>query len=202
MNKTKYLLALLAGATMSCAALPTYAASESEGSSKAFQLGVVNFKTCAENSKIGKQEQNAIEAMHKQLVGNLEKMEKEFVELNNKLQDPDFRDSLSPEAEGQLSQQRQKLADDLASGRNQFYQMMNQAQYKLMQVMGMHISRASQIVAKREALDMVVTEDACFYFTPTRNLTTQIITEMDRLYDEEIKPGANESNSNAAGANN
>lgn len=199
MKKSKYLIALLAGATFTCATLPTYAASEKEVSAKPFELGVVNFKNCAEGSKIGKQEQNAVEAMQKQLVGNLEKLEKEFVELNNKLNDPDFRDSLSPEAEVQLTQQRQKLADDLGAGRNQFYQMMNQAQYKLVQVLGMHISRASQIVAKREALDMVVTEDACFYYTPARNMTTQIIAEMDRLYDEEVKPGADDKS--AAGAN-
>jgi outer membrane protein len=189
MKRSSSIAALLLGVSLTLSSLPAWAKTDIAPAKTNQYIGIVNFKTCADGSKIGRQEMNAMEAMQKQLAGNLEKAEKDLVDLDTKMRDPDFRDSLSPEAEAQMTQQLQTLSQQVSVGRNQFYQAMQQAQMKMIQTLGAHIARASQIVAKRESLDFVMTEEACFFYNSARNVTSQVVAEMDKIYEEETKAG-------------
>src|ERR1700733_15046899 len=105
MKRTSSIAALLMGVSLSFSSLPVWGKTDVNAAKSSQSIGIVNFKTCADNSKVGRQELNAMEALQKQMASSLEKYEKDLVDLNNKLKDPDFRDSLSPEAESQLMQQ-------------------------------------------------------------------------------------------------
>ncbi len=73
------------------------------------KVGVVNFKTCVEQSEMGKKEQANFESLKKQMEGVLEEKEKALNEIANKFNDPDYLDSLSPEAEAELKHKFRSL---------------------------------------------------------------------------------------------
>ena len=56
---------------------------------------------------------------------------------------------------------------------------------KLIQTMNQHVNQASNIVAKKDKLSIVLREDTCFYYTDSDDITTQVIKEMDKDYDKQ-----------------
>ena len=153
-------------------------------------FGIVNFGTCVSDSKLGKQEQASFESLKKQMTALLEDTEKQLNELATKFNDPEYLDGLSPEAEEELKVKFRTLNDELSRYQNQYYQVMNQANMRIMQTMATSINSASEKVAKDKKLTMVVNKDACFYFTPALDVTRFVVDEMDKNYAQESKKQA------------
>lgn len=145
-------------------------------------FGIVNFGTCVSDSKLGKQEQASFEALKKQMSSLLEDTEKQLNELSAKFNDPEYLDGLSPEAEEELKNKFRALNEELNRYQNQYYQVMNQANMRIMQTLSTNINSASEKIAKDKKLFMVVNKDACFYYTPALDVTNLVIAEMDRNF--------------------
>src|SRR3984957_16159365 len=150
-------------------------------------MGVVNFMTCASNSKLGKQEQAAFDALRKQMTSLLEDTEKQINELATKFNDPEFLDSLSPEAEEEFKNKFRSLNEDLNRYQNQYYQVLQQSNMKVMQTISNSINIASEKVAKEKKLSLIVNKEACFFTSSTLDVTTFVVTEMDKTYDQLAK---------------
>ena len=148
---------------------------------------VVNFSTCITNSKYGKKEQENFENLRKQLAAMIDDTEKELKEISTKLEDSEYLDSLSPKAEEELKGRFQTLNEDLSRYQGQFYQVMQQANMQLVHKMSSQITRASEKVAKDKILDYVINKEACFYYRPDLDMTTQVIAEMDKNFDVDAK---------------
>lgn len=149
--------------------------------------GIVNFENCVTESKYGKQEQDSFEKVREQMTTLMTDIEKQLNEIATKFQDPEFVDSLSPEAEQEMKARFQSLSEELNRYQNQYMQVMQQANMKIMQTMNNHISKASETIAKKRKIPMVVREEACFFYTPSFDITTSIIEEMDKAYTKESK---------------
>lgn len=182
MNK-KFTLALLTSLGMSLAAI-------------ANSIGVVNFATCITDSKSGQKEQASFEALKKQMTSLLEDTEKQLREISNKFQDPEYLDGLSPEAEEELKIKFRTLNEELNRYQNQYYQVLNQANMKLVQTMGNNINSAAETVAKDKKLDMVINKEAFFFHNNKLDVTTLVIKEMDRRFEEEQKAQASNAQPN------
>ena len=163
----------------------------------AADLGTVNFSNCITNSKVGKHEQATFEGLKKQLGGHLESIEKELNELSGKLNDSEYMDGLSPEAEMELRTKISTLNDEMMRYQNQYYQVLNQSQMKIMQQIGALISTASEAVAKTQKLDVVLREEACFYYNASLDITNKVVEELDKNYDQEMKKLASQQNTKA-----
>jgi len=152
-------------------------------------IGVVNFTTCITDSKLGKKEQENMENIRKQLSSLIEDTEKEMREIAGKFEDTEYLDSLSPKAEEELKQKFQALQEDLSRYQNQFYQVLNHANYQMMQKMNSNIAKASEKIAKEKKLDYVMNKEACFFIRSDLDVTTQVITEMDKIFeiDSQVK---------------
>ncbi len=150
-------------------------------------IGVVNFASCITESKVGKKEQENMEAIRKQMTTLIEDTEKELREISSKFEDTEFLDSLSPKAEEEMKMKFQTLQEDLGRYQNQFYQVLQHAQYQLVQKMSGTIAQASEIVADQQKLDYVINKEACFYIRPDLDFTKSVISEMDKKYDIEMK---------------
>ncbi len=187
MSFKKFLPLIVAG----CTALSL---SASEASS------VVNFSTCITNSKYGKKEQENFEAIRKQMTATIEDAEKELKDISAKLEDSEYLDSLSPKAEEELKGRYQTLNDDLSRYQNQFYQVMQQAQMQFVHKMGVQIARASEKVAKDQKLDYVINKEAFFYYRPELDKTSQVISEMDKNFELDVKTKKLSDNSEAESA--
>jgi outer membrane protein len=150
-------------------------------------FGIVNFGTCVSDSKLGKQEQASFEALKKQMTTLLEDTDKQLNELSAKFNDPEYIDGLSPEAEEELKTKFRTLNEELNRYQNQYYQVMNQANMRIVQTLSTSINSAAERVAKDKKLTMVVNKDACFYYTPALDVTKTVITEMDKNYEADAK---------------
>ncbi len=153
-------------------------------------FGIVNFGTCVSDSKLGKQEQASFESLKKQMSTLLEDTEKQLNELAAKFNDPEYIDGLSPEAEEDLKNKFRTLNEELGRYQNQYYQVMNQANMRIVQTLSTSIAAASEKVAKDKKLDMVANKDAFFYYSPVKDVTPLVIAEMDKNFAQDSKKQA------------
>jgi outer membrane protein len=150
-------------------------------------IGVVNFATCITESKSGKKEQENMENIRNQMSSLIQETETQLKELSGKFEDTEFLDSLSPKAEEEMKIKFQTLQEDLGRYQNQFYQVLQHAQYQLIQKMSGSIAKAAEVVAKDKHLDYVMNKEACFYIRPDLDVTSSVITQMDKSYELEGK---------------
>jgi outer membrane protein len=148
-------------------------------------IGFVNFKTCLEKSKQGQQEKNAFEALKNQMSEALEKTDKELEEIAKKLEDQDYMDGLSPTAEEELKTKFQTLSQEYARYQNQFYQLLNQANYKMLQTLHEDVSIAAESVRASHNLSLILNEDSAFAHITSLDFTHAVIEEMDKQFDAE-----------------
>lgn len=143
------------------------------------KMGVVDFKTCVENSKLGKQEQASFEAMKNQMENVVIEKEKVLEELAGKLNNPDELDLMSPEAEVELKRKFRGLSQEMGQIQNQFYQTLSQANMKIVQKISDAVSKASEKVAKDLKIDLVLNDETCFYCNSAINISSLVVKEMD-----------------------
>ncbi|MEI6242161.1 MAG: OmpH family outer membrane protein [Chlamydiota bacterium] len=172
--------------------LQTFLAVAFCGTCFAESSGIVNFASCIMESKYGKQEQEQLEKIKKQWSSLIEETEKELKSLSAKLEDQNYLDGLSPAATEELKVKQRTLGDDLGKYQSQLYQILNQANYGLIQKMFGRIAESSEKVAAQKKLDMVINKEACFFYKPTMDITKDVVTDMDKNFDKEkaSKPAA------------
>ncbi len=164
--------------------------SAASAAEQAANIGIVNFGTCVADSKLGKQEQSSFDALKKQMSSLLEDTEKQLNELSMKFNDPEFLDGLSPEAEEEMKNKFRILNEEMNRYQNQYYQVLNQANMRVIQTLSTGINAASEKVAKDKKITMIANKDAFFYCIPTLDVTESIIAEMDKNFDIEAKKQA------------
>lgn len=159
------------------------------------RIGLVNFKLVIEKSKIGKQEQDMYENMKKQIESILTEKQEEFSKIAKKLEDEDFRDSQKPEAIKKLEDQYRQLGQELSQGQNQYYQALQQANFKILQRIAEVVSKASEEVATAKNLDLVLNDDNAFFNSQQLDVTEDVIAQMDIISEKELREAANNSDS-------
>ena len=149
--------------------------------------GIVNFSTCITESKYGKQEQEAFDDVRTKITSIMQDLDGQFRDIVTKLNDPEFVDSLSPEKEHEMQAHAQSLQEELGRYQQQYYQVMNQANMHLIQMMTNHVSHASELIAKKEKFSVVLNKEACFYYEPKQDITAAVIAEMDKNFEKDAK---------------
>jgi outer membrane protein len=154
------------------------------------EYGIVNFNTCLSESKKGKQEQTSLEELKKQFTSIMEEKDKQFQEIAQKLNDQEYMDGLSPDAEAELKNQYNIVAEEMNRYNNQYYQLMQQTNMRVMQQVNQEASQAAEKVAKDKKLFMVINKDACFYYNADFDITQAVIAEMDKRFESTSKTAA------------
>lgn len=149
----------------------------------AADFGFINFKQCIEKSKQGVQEKNAFEALKKQLGESLQKTDKELEDLAKKLEDQDYMDGLSPTSEEELKQKFQALSQEFARYQNQYYQLLNQANLRMLQSMHDAVSNSAEYIRENKQLDFIFNEDSAFACAQSLNFTEEVISEMNKRFE-------------------
>lgn len=162
-----------------------------QAAAKTLRIGVVNTKKCLENSKLGKQEQANFEKMKQQMETILEEKQRAFEEIEAKLNDDDYMDSISDEAASEIKRKKRTIKTEGSQLQSQYVQTLQQAQMKIIQKLTESISKASALVSKDAAstpqVDAIFTDEACTYFAPHLDVTDQIVAKMNVLFDQEQK---------------
>ncbi len=154
------------------------------------RVGIVNFSSCIVDSKLGKQEQNAFETMRKQFVTLVENSDKELRDISDKLQDKDYLDGLSKEAEETMKARFAQLNQELGQYQQQYYQFMNQGQQRIIQNVVGGINKAAEQIASAKGYNMILNKEACFFYSPTLDITSDVLKAMDTHFDAEAQKQA------------
>lgn len=160
---------------------------------KSYKQGVVNTKKCLENSKLGKQEQANFEKMKVQMETVLHEKEKALEDIESKLNDEEYLDSISSEAEGELKRKRRTLRQDAMQLQSQYMQTLQQANYKIIQNLSETISKASEKVAKNKNYDLIINDEATSYYNKSLDISDDVIVQMNAIFDAEQKEPAKKS---------
>ncbi|MBB65082.1 MAG: hypothetical protein CMO81_08465 [Waddliaceae bacterium] len=147
--------------------------------------GVVDFARCMQESKLGKSGEQEFETLRQQMAQSGEAKQQEMQALAKKLQDEDYMDSLSPEAEAELKQNFERLGMELQQFQQVFYQTMNQANYSWLQLVHGGVEKAAALVAESEKVDLVVNQENVFFSIPALDLTEKVIAQMNKTFAEE-----------------
>ena len=153
-------------------------------SNKPLKIAVVNFKTCVESSKMGKQEQANFESLKKQMESVLEEKEKAINDMATKFNDPDYLDSLSAEAETEIKRKFRAQSQELSGYQNQYMQILQQTNMKVIQKLTQAATDASQKYAQDNKIDIVLNEES-FYYAPDLDISKEIIALMDKQFEKE-----------------
>ncbi len=155
----------------------------------AIRIGIVNTKKCLEESKLGQQEQVNFEKMKKQMESVLQEKEHVLEEIENKLNDDDYMDTISEEVAIELKRKRRSIRNEGMQLQNQYLQTLQQANVKIVQKLTDAISKASLQVAQESStgqrIDVIFSDEACTYFSPKLDVSNQVIQKMNALYEAE-----------------
>jgi outer membrane protein len=158
------------------------------------KIGIVNTKKCLENSKLGKQEQANFEKMKNQMESVLQEKEKALEDIESKLNDEDYMDSISEDASLELKRKKKLIRNEGMQIQSQYMQTLQQANMKIIQKLTDVISKASEQVAKEavdgQQIDVIFTDEACTYFAPRLDISDRIIAKMNAIFDSEEKTGS------------
>lgn len=149
------------------------------------KVGVVDIESCFEKSYLGQQEHAKVEALRNEMISMFETKQKEFRDVAEKLNNPDYMDTLTAEAEKELEQKARALSDELQLLENQSTQALHQAQAKMSQNFKTEIDKACEYIAREKDLDYIVTTHSCFYYKKPADMTPLVISEMNRHYQPE-----------------
>lgn len=159
--------------------------SAAETPSNNVKVAVVNFKTCVDQSKIGKQEQSSFEALKKQMELSLEEKEKTMTEISEKFNDPDYLDSLSPEAETELKRKFRGMNQELSQIQAQYYQTLQQTNFKIVQKLQEDVTKAATKIAEQDGYDVVLNEESVFFVNAKHDISTKVVQMMDQNFEKE-----------------
>ena len=155
------------------------------------RMGVVDTKRCLEESKLGKQEQANFERMKQQMEGILQDKEKVLEEIEIKLNDDDYMDSISDEAASELKRKKRTIRSEGMQLQSQYMQTLQQANLKIVQKMTDVIGRASAQVAQdttsAQPVDIIFTDEACTFYSPRLDVSDRVIAKMNAIFEEEPK---------------
>lgn len=157
-----------------------------EGATEA-KIGVVNFRKVVENSKLGKQQQATFEGMKSQMESLLQEKEKSLKEFANKLNDADYVDGLTPDAENELKFKYRSLSQEMAQAQQQFLQTLQQANVKIIQMLTEEVAKVATEIAQAQHFDLVLNEDSAFFAKPSFDLSDRIVQKMDENFERDAK---------------
>jgi len=159
--------------------------SESENQQK---VGFVNFNTCVTASKLGKHEQQAAEKVLTNMRELIEDREKGLKDLQAKFSDSDYMDGLNPAAAEELKGQFQALQEEYGRYQQQYMQVAQQAQMRVMQTVQEHSRVATEKLAREHSLTCVLPSDYTLYYNSAFDFTDQVIVSMDQEFEKQ-NPG-------------
>lgn len=192
MKKLSKLILQIAALSLTLSFLmPQSAEAAAAKADQGLKIRYVNFKSCIENSKLGKQEQANFDSLKKQMETMLSEKDKTLSDLAEKLEDPDYLDSLSPEAETEIKRKFRTLSQEMTQQQNQYLQTLQQTNFKVLEKLDHAITEACKILAQKNGYNSINNDEATFYYDKDLDISQEVVAIMDELFDKEAKEAKN-----------
>lgn len=173
MKKIKFLLIALATITFA--------------KDNSISIGIVNFAKCITDSQIGKNEQKNLENVKTQWDTLINETNEDLANINSKLENPEYLEGISPQTEEEMKMKKEMLTKDLKKYESQLYQVLNQTQFAIVQKMSTQINKASEELAKKNNLKIILNAETCFYNIASLDITNDVIKILDANFEKENK---------------
>ena len=129
--------------------------------------------------------------MKNQMESVLHDKEASLEDIETKLNDDDYMDSISEEAANELRRKKRNIRNEGMQLQNQYLQTLQQTNLKIVQKLTEAISKASaqiaQDISSGQPLDAIFTDEACTFYAPHLDVTDRIIAKMNAIFDSEQK---------------
>lgn len=181
--KKIYFSVLSALCLSSASLLAAPAATDATGNP--IKIAILNPKTCYDESKLGKQEQANLESLKKQMEVILEEKEKTLNDMASKLNDNDYLDSLSPEAETELKRKFRALGQELSQLQQQYMQALQSANYQVLGMFNQAMAEASKKIAEQQKIDVILSEETSFFYSKALDVSKSVVVVMDENFEKE-----------------
>ena len=145
-------------------------------------FGIVDFAACIKDSDMGKEEQANFERLKQQMGVYLEETGKQLREIEDRLKDPEYMDGQAPEAIEELKNKMRTLEEEMGRQQNQYYQVLNQANMKIVGELSSGVNEAAKQVAEKQELELVINKDACFFYAEKLDITPAVVKQMNETY--------------------
>jgi len=145
--------------------------------------GIVNFQACVSETKVAQEKQKELEGLEKQFRVRIDEIQKRCKEIDEKLGNEAYIDSISAEAEENLKNERQAEVQKLMSAQNEFQQIMQQQQMAFQQSFVLSLSDAAKQVAKERGHSFVISKDACLFYDDKLDMTKDVVAKVNAVYD-------------------
>lgn len=146
-------------------------------------IGTVNFTRCIQESKLGIQEKAKLDKIKHQMETSLKDTDKQLREIAAQLQDSDYMDGLSPQAENELKMKFQQSKEEMQRYQTQYYQLMQQENMKMLQRLQNTIKEVCNSVAKNDKLNLIINDEFLFSGDASLEVTGKVIAEMNAQFD-------------------
>ncbi|MCH9612507.1 MAG: hypothetical protein S4CHLAM102_09980 [Chlamydiia bacterium] len=148
-------------------------------------IAFVDFHSCVVESKYGIQQQKLFTHVEEQTQKYMVEIEMQLQDTIANLQDSDYVDALTPEAEEKLNAKAEKLTDDLMRQEDLLYQTRQIAQSTISQKMQQLINVAAKEVAKTEHIDIILGNQLAYAFPSSLDITSKVIAQLNKDFDED-----------------
>src|SRR6185295_2545000 len=99
----------------------------------------------------------------------------------------DYLATLKPEAVEDLKKKFRDLSQSLSQQQNQYYQMLQQTNYQIIQKLTDMIAEASSKVSEQKGLDVILNEDACFFSKQSYDVSSDVVKILDTMSEKDGK---------------
>lgn len=147
-----------------------------------YQIAVVSFNDCLQNSKKGQKEQLSFDKLRDQMNALMEENQKQIQALTEKANDSEYMAGLSPEGEEEMRKQFQDLHAEMQRYQSQFYQVLGQAQNQMAKEINLAVEEVCSKIAKEKGLQAIVRKEACFFSEDVVDITKTVISELDKNF--------------------
>lgn len=147
-------------------------------------IGVVNINACITDSRQGLDSRQALELINQKAADSLQDIDKQIQDIDAKLSDEHYRDSLTPQAVEQMRQNHEKLLQEREIRSNDFRQQMSQMHFSLLQELMTQVSVASETVAKKKGLSIALSGEGVTYFDPSLDITGDVVEELNKTAEQ------------------
>lgn len=151
------------------------------------KIGTVNFARCIQESKLGKHEKSKLEQTKNQMENSLKETDKQLREMASQLQDSDYMDGLTPQAENELKMKFQQSKEEMQRYQSQYYQLMQQENMKMLQRLQDTIKKVSSELRTEKNLTHILNDEILFSSDASLEVTNDIIKKMDTQFDAQQK---------------
>ncbi|MDF2577927.1 MAG: hypothetical protein K0S74_1411 [Chlamydiales bacterium] len=148
-------------------------------------VGVFNVEELQANVTVLKEQLAEVENLDNQFRVALDKKQIEIEEIDTKLNDPDYRDGLSPSAEAELTKKREDLQQEMMQYYLRASEMSEQQRSGISNRFRQILRTACKEIAQEKRLKYILSSESCYYYEPGIDVTKPLIDKISQKYNEE-----------------